>query len=171
MNTFAAYIEKIKDSVDLSDRELAEIMGVSHAGFDNFTNGYVPPSQRAVSRLIAALALLPAEGAVMAADKLPFEAAELPSAMDGLVIEIKDGNMAGQGLTPGASALVRPCRTPKDGDILLLAADGGERFAQFRCDGDRVCLSDGLNEAVMSRESFAGRVRVLGRLVRLKTDF
>lgn len=177
---FADYIEQFKADMGLTNRDIARIMEVGPMTFDNYLSGYVPPSRAAMGRLLSILAPQSGdEGAALPTERLPFETVDVNdlsrrlTAEGSFAVPVNDDNMQKKRLYPGSIAIVRGCIRPGDGDILCLSIDGGDCcFRSFFEDGDGVHLSDDNGEMLLSREEFAVRVRILGRLTAVadKTD-
>ncbi len=167
MNIFEEYVETLRRELGLSAQDIAAVMEVGSTVFDNYIGGYVPPSQRAAARLIASLAIGPADGAELALppEELPF-AVELPDAPRNAKIYETESGLPSQGINPGALLFVLPCSEPEAGDILLLKTDGGVELVVYG-GGTRVTGSGGERE--LSPGEF-GR-RLVGRVARADNRF
>ena len=179
--TFADYIEQFKRDLGLTNRDIADIMGVGPATFDNYLCGYVPPSQQAMSRLIKILAMRSeedSESLVLPPEKLPFHAMSLEelrsraAAEDGFSFRVEDDRLLSRGIRSGNVALIQKCAEPKDGGILLVSVDKADcRLMVFSKAGEYVRLYDDNCELVMSPSDFAARVQIVGRLTYTENIF
>ncbi len=171
--TFKKYIEQFCEDMGLGNEDIADIMGVGPVTFDNYRRGYSPPGQKAMSRLIRTLGVLPDDSGgsqVLPAEKLPFDAA----GMDGMekfvgggfcTVRVSDGDMTGFSLYPGSVAVIGRCPAPKDGDVLFLRLDGRRCFRCYRgcSDGGAVLSADG-GEVKIRPGELAARLQILGRV-------
>ena len=178
--TFAEYIEQFKRELDLTNSDIAKIMDVGPATFDNYLCGYVRPSQQAMSRLLSILALKEPEGdqsLVLPQDKLPFEALnfdELYPADNGsesFTFTAEDDSLVRRRIYPGAAALIKKCGHPEDGGIFLVSVDEKKARLMVYSEGRAIRLYNDESELVMAQSEFKARVKILGRLTHIETIF
>ncbi|MGN1097299.1 MAG: helix-turn-helix domain-containing protein, partial [Clostridia bacterium] len=167
MNTFARYIEQFKNELDLTDKEIGEIMGVGQVTLENYLSGYVRPTEKSLQRLLSALALQKPEDGSVLSETPPFEALS-PAEGYGLagkescfVTRIKDDNLSSLKIFSGSYAVIRSCLRPAVGDILCVCVDGGESCLMWYSEnGQMVRMFNDKGEILIPAEEFANRVRV-----------
>ncbi len=171
---FNDYVYQFKEEMNLSDRDIARIMGVGAVTLENYFSGYVEPSERALDKLLNTLAVrdTPEYRKLMFLDEKPnFQ--EIP--VDELrrhfheigcyAVDIEKDCFVGSQLLRGGVAMVRMRIEPQPGDILYVSIDEEKPcFKGFDQTDAGLCLWDGEGRMEFSRDEFKSRVRVAGRL-------
>ncbi len=168
------YISQFREGMGLSDEDFAKIMGIGEITLENYLNGYVEPSERALDKLLNTLAIkdTPEYRKLMFLDEKP-DFQEVP--LDELrghfhesgcyAVEIDKDCFVGSELPRGAVAMVRLRIEPQPGDVLYVSIDGEKPcFKRLEQTDAGLCLWDGEGRMELSREEFKSRVRVAGRL-------
>lgn len=157
MSYFSDYIQQFKSDLNLSSRDLAEIMGVGTVTFENYLSGYSRPSQRAMERLVRTLALESddVDGSfILPNEKLPFETCGLDLAAENMTVRVSGDGMAEHGLRNGSVVTIDRKRPPRSGDILFMELNGEPCFRAYDRNGD-VTLSEDGGSVTVSEKEFA----------------
>ena len=180
MVLFANYIEQFKRDLDLTNEDIAKIMEVGPATFDNYLCGYVSPSQQAMGKLIRILSLREPDGnqsLVLPPEKLPFGALALSDILrttnpgEGFTLRVEDDALASHRVYSGALALIKKCGQPAPGDILLVSVDKKKARLMVYGEDSVIRLYDDSHELVLSRSEFETRVEIIGRLTCVENTF
>ena len=174
--TFKKYISQFYNDLGMTDEDIAGIMEVGPVTFDNYRRGYSPPGQLSMDRLLRRLAVRPADSSpqsyVVPESGLPFDTVDLDGLKKDMVgsgaraVRVSDGNMSGFSLYPDTTAIVGPCDSPKDGDLLYLRLDGRLCFRHYRrrSDGGAFLGDDG-GETTVRPFDLESRMKIIGRVL------
>ncbi len=170
---FYEYTQKFKYGFNLTDADLAEIMGIGQITYENYLSGYVTPSRTAVERLVKAAAFKEERNAERPLDSRETEKIrELLCSRARFGIEITESNLESQGVYKGCLGIIQSGVEPKSGDILYVLIDGEKSgLMRFESSEGFCRLYDDTGETVIKRADFEKRVRTAGKLMYIAEKF